>query len=242
VTVGAVIAAVLAVGTVLVLKPSDDVAFATRVGEQRHVTLDDGSLVDLNTNTHIRVRYTAARRQIFLDRGEVMMSVAHDASRPLEVVANGVMTRAVGTKFSVRLHEDAHVETLVTEGRVLILRQETVLGIPLEPQPIGHTLVAGERVVVDSSAAVVNSVTAGEMEQMLMWTKGYVSFQREKLSAVVREVNRYNTRKLQILDPSVADTRVGGGFDTSHAEAYAEDLTGFFGEQTLQSVEPATSK
>jgi transmembrane sensor len=238
-TIGVAIAPVFGVGAFLVLQPKSELAFMTRVGGQQHVTLDDGSVVDLNTNTRVRVQYTAARRLILLDRGEVMLSVAHDASRPLEVVAAGVMARAVGTKFSVRLHEDGRVETLVTEGRVLILRQDTVMGIRMEPQPIGHTLVAGERVVVDARTAMINSVTAQEMEQMLMWTTGRISFQRAKLSTVVREINRYNSRQLEILDPRIAETWMGGGFYTEHADAYAEDLTSFFGETALRSVESA---
>ena len=239
VAVGVVVVAAFVVGAALVLQPESELTYATRVGEQQHVALDDGSVVDLNTNTRVRVQYTAARRLVLLDRGEVMMSVAHDASRPLEVVANGVMTRAVGTKFSVRLHEDTSVETLVTEGRVLILRQDTVMGIRMEPRPIGHTLVAGERVIVNGHTASVSKVTAKEMEQMLMWTIGRVSFEREKLSTVVREVNRYNSRQLVILDRRIEKTRVGGGFETTHAESYAEDLSAFFGAKALMSVEGA---
>src|SRR5262245_5250999 len=114
--VGLVIAAAFAIFFAALVEPDAQVAYSTPVGGHEHLMLDDGSVLDLNTNTSVRVQFTAARRQIFLDHGEIMLSVAHDASRPLEVIAAGVVTRAVGTKFSVRLYDNADVETVVTEG------------------------------------------------------------------------------------------------------------------------------
>jgi transmembrane sensor len=72
-----------------------------------------------------------------------------------------------------------------------------------------------------------------------MWTTVKIMFDGEKLSNVVRELNRYNARQLVILDPGISDTSVGGGFDTSRADAYAADLMRFFGEKKLSAVESA---
>ncbi len=85
--------------------------YSTTVGAQQHVMLEDGSSVDLNTNTLVHVRYSEGRRALSLDRGEAVFNVAHDASRPFEVSAAGVISRAVGTRFSVRLRADDVVES-----------------------------------------------------------------------------------------------------------------------------------
>jgi transmembrane sensor len=236
--VGVAIATAFALLAAAVLEPTVQVAYSTPIGGHEHITLDDGSVLDLNTNTGVRVQYTAARRQIFLDRGEVLLSVAHDASRPLEVIAAHVVTRAVGTRFSVRLYDNTNVETVVTEGRVLVLREQTVLGLPAPPKPLVRTLVAGERVLVDTRAAHVSRLSAKEIERTLQWTTGRISFHEEKLSDVVVELNRYNARQLVILDRHIAGTRVGGGFDTAHADTYAEDLMKFFGAKSLGSSAP----
>src|SRR5688572_17979841 len=60
------------------LRPGSDTEYITRIGQQRTVRLDDGSELTLNTQSKVRVRFTAERRRIFLDRGEVMLAVAHD--------------------------------------------------------------------------------------------------------------------------------------------------------------------
>jgi ferric-dicitrate binding protein FerR (iron transport regulator) len=76
-----------------------------------------------------------------------------------------------------------------------------------------------------------------EIDRTLQWTTGRISFHVEKLSDVVSELNRYNARQLVILDGKIAKTKVGGGFDTAHADTYAEDLMKFFGAKALGSAE-----
>jgi transmembrane sensor len=220
--------------------PCDDIEYLTRIGQHRIVNLDDGTQLTLNTNSKVRVRFSAERRRILLDRGEVALAVAHDESRPLEVIAGDVTSRAVGTKFSVRLHEDdARVETLVTEGRVLVLRQPHLLGIPLEPQAVTRTLDAGEKVVVGSGGAELSRVTAKQADRQLMWMTGRIELAGDLLTDVIREVNRYNDRKLVILDSAISRSPVGGTFSTSEADTYARHLIQHFGAKRLDA-EPRT--
>lgn len=235
--IGVAFAAAFAILVAVLVEPASEVTYSTTIGGQQHVVLDDGSVMDLNTNTSVRVQFTAARRQIRLDRGELLLSVMHDASRPMEVIAAGVVSRAVGTKFSVRLYDNADVETMVTEGRVLVLREQRTLGLPVAPKPIVRTLVAGESVLVNSRGARITRLALKQIERSLQWTTGRISFHEEKLSDVVRELNRYNTRQLVIRDRKVAGTRIGGGFDTARADTYAEDLMKFFGPKALGAPE-----
>src|SRR5262249_1993555 len=116
------------------------------------------------------------------------------------------------------------------------LRQHSVFGVAVAPKPLVRTLVAGERALVDKRGAHVSRLSAQEIERTLQWTTGRISFHEEKLSDVVQELNRYNERRqLIILDKSAVGTRIGGGFDTSRANAYAEDLMKFFGPSVLGS-------
>jgi transmembrane sensor len=235
-TAAAATVAMIAIVAAVVLRPSGDITHSTGVGQQRTVTLDDGTRLTLNTNSKARVRFSADRRRIFLDRGELMLAVAHDESRPLEVIARDVTSRAVGTKFSVRVHdEDARVETLVTEGRVLVLRQSHLLGIPLKPQAVTRTLDAGEKVVVGSRGAEVSRVTAKQVDRQLMWKTGRIELNGDPLTDVVHELNRYNRRKLVILDPAISTTAIGGAFNTSNADSYAQHLIRYFGVERLNA-------
>src|SRR4029077_8169699 len=69
--------------------------YETRVGGFSRVLLEDGSVIDLNTNSDVRVRLGAHQREVQLLRGEVRFQVAHDAARPFVVAAADAAVRAV---------------------------------------------------------------------------------------------------------------------------------------------------
>jgi len=52
---------------------------ATAVGQQRNVTLADGSIVTLNTNTIVETDLRRRTREIYLRKGEAHFQVAHAA-------------------------------------------------------------------------------------------------------------------------------------------------------------------
>jgi len=68
---------------------------ATAVGQQRLVTLADGSVVTLNTNTIVEANLGRIRN-VYLRKGEAHFEVAHDRSRPFLVHAGDTVVRAVG--------------------------------------------------------------------------------------------------------------------------------------------------
>ena len=93
--------------------------YATSAGGYERVVLADGSVVELNANSEVRVDLWPSERRVALVQGEAHFTVAHDTSRPFIVSAHGVAVRAVGTAFNVRLGS-ASVEVLVTEGKVSV--------------------------------------------------------------------------------------------------------------------------
>ena len=128
----------------------------TAVGEQRTVTLPDGSSVELNTASQVAIRYTARTRAVQLTRGEAHFTVASDRSRPFSVHAAGRVVTAVGTAFTVQLRRDA-VEVTVAEGRVRLAEsQAATSGIEsIEPDIPLPALEAGQ------SASVACRFAAG---------------------------------------------------------------------------------
>src|SRR6202042_1912925 len=120
-------------GAAWLQKGNEIQTLATAVGQQRNVTLADGSIVTLNTNTILETDLSRSVRQIYLRKGEAHFQVAHDRSRPFLVHAGDAVVRAVGTEFEVRLREDKHVEVLVNEGRVEVQAAPIAAANPSEP-------------------------------------------------------------------------------------------------------------
>jgi transmembrane sensor len=215
--------------------------YSTPVGGLNVVHLIDGSLVTLNTNTSLRVVMNKGQRRIELDKGEAFFEVAHDGSRPFVVYAGNKRVMAVGTKFSVRRESD-DVQVVVTEGRVSLATAAPHLLPSPGAVPDGSSAIVPEISGADPAAApayppvtllragtvartantevLVHQQTATESEALLSWRNGYVAFRDTTLADAVNEFNRYNTRKIVIGDPTIADIRIGGNFRANNTDAF----------------------
>src|SRR5436190_5985070 len=95
-------AAALVAAVALVAVDWNDSEIATRIGEQRTITLKDGSRMALNTDTRIVVEPWNETRGVRLERGEAYFEVAKDPKKPFVVVAGKKRIVAIGTAFAVR--------------------------------------------------------------------------------------------------------------------------------------------
>jgi transmembrane sensor len=93
--------------------------YATDIGEQRSVVLTDGSMIELNARSRIRVHFSPNRRDLDLLDGQALFRVAHDAGRPFLVHIGGTTVQAVGTQFDVYRKKTGTVVSVV-EGRVSV--------------------------------------------------------------------------------------------------------------------------
>jgi len=92
---------------------------ATGRAERREVVLTDESLVQVDPNTRLHVRYSKQGRDIFLEHGRAVFHVSKNHRRPFFVHSNGTMVRAVGTAFGVE-HVGAATIVTVAEGKVSV--------------------------------------------------------------------------------------------------------------------------
>jgi transmembrane sensor len=230
--IGAAAAAMLvaAAGVVLLRQGSETQILATAVGQQRNVTLADGSVITLNTNTIVETDLSRRLRQIHLRKGEAHFQVAHDRSRPFLVHAGDAVVRAVGTEFEVRLLADQHVDVIVNEGRVEVQATEQGSAAEvsrLQPSAKLRALRAGERLATSDYS--VRQVTSEQLSSQMAWREGAIIFDGQSLAEAIAEIERYTDARIVVSDPDTAALRVGGRFRT-------DDMQGFF--DGLQSALP----
>ena len=189
----------------------------TRIGEQRTIELDDGSVVTLNTAGQLVVDYSGAMRRILLERGEAYFEVAEVPDRPFTVDLGLRSVTVVGTEFSVR-KDPQHYQVAVIEGAVAI--GEFADG------PAQHRLEAGWVAEVDVQRNELKAFQPGSMDRYAGWRNGMVSFSREPLYQVVQELNRYTRKKILIEDSAVMDLSVYIIVDVNEIDAALEGLEG----------------
>jgi transmembrane sensor len=214
---GLAAAAFLAVGLFFGPRAFGPPAYDSAIGEQRVIALDDGSRIELNTNTKLVVRFDEDERRIELIRGEALFDVAHDATRPFIVEADGRRVRAVGTKFTVRADPGA-LSVLVVEGVVAVSPSEAPASS--QPAPELPYLRAGQRLDLAGERPALAAVPAPEIERNLSWRTGWLEFNGQPLSLAASEVARYTGVRFVIDDPSLSAMPVWAYFR-------AEDVDGF---------------
>ena len=203
---------------------------ATAVGQQRSVTLADGSVVTLNTNTIVETHLQRSVREIYLRQGEAHFQVAHDRSRPFLVHAGDAVVRAVGTQFEVRLRSDQHVDVVVNEGRVEVRSEVDAepasprSGARPMPRSHVHTLGAGQQLSASGNDYSVMPVSTHRLSSVLAWRDGAVVFDGESLSDAIAEISRYTDTRIIVNDPQVAALRVGGRYRTGDVQAFFDAL------------------
>jgi transmembrane sensor len=192
---------------------------STSVGEHRSVTLSDGSMITLNTNTSVEMRYSAGVRQLVLKRGEAHFEVAHDASRPFIVEIGARAVRAVGTAFDIRLRDQQALDVLVTAGTIQVLRNHSM-----------ETVTAGNLYKVDQAdQSSITRVDALAMESALAWRRGVLIFDGETLGTAIAEMSRYTTVPLILEDATLSKVSIGGYFPTTDVSVLLAALQSNFG-------------
>ncbi len=67
------------------------------------------------------------------------------------------------------------------------------------------------------------------MEKRLSWREGVLNFAGDPLEVVVNEISRYTTVSIEIADPAVRATRIGGRFPIGETDAMFDALEANFG-------------
>jgi len=190
--------------------------YATRVGGARAEVLDDGSRLELNTDSRVSVRESKSLREIRLDRGEAYFTVSPDR-RPFVVEAGDYSVAAQGGAFSV-YRQGGRVLVAVENGRVSVRRRDLPAGAA---QPV--VCNAGSLLEARPEATTL-TLSPSRIDRLLSWRRGLVTFDDARLADVVAEFNRYNKTQLVITDPSLADARVGGAFRPTNVDAFVRIL------------------
>jgi len=176
--------------------------YQTQVGEQRRVVLADHSTVTLNTDTVLAVTLSEKSRHIEMQRGEAFFSVAHDPSRPFEVIAAGGLVRAVGTEFGVQMQRD-EVTVSVLEGAVVVL--------PKQSDPVGSVpRLTANMAVSYRGGGAIGEMQAADVRRITAWREGKLVFDQVPLADAIAEFNRYSPRKVQVGSAPIGSRPVSG--------------------------------
>ncbi len=205
---------ILGISAILYLRDS---AVSTATGEQRTLTLEDGTRVTLNTNTRLAIQYTPKQRHIQLESGEAFFDVAKNPQRPFVVDAGRESVMALGTSFVVR-RDEREVDVTLVEGKVSVT---AVTSSDSATARLRETKVLspGQRLRV---TGISPSVDQPNIEAVTAWRRGEVVLDHTSLADAIREMNRYSTVKLVAMMPATDHIQVSGIFRAGDSARFAK--------------------
>lgn len=209
----AVLAAIVAIGTAgsaYFSKPSDK-TYSTDLGGRQTLSLADGSQVELNTNTVLRIGMSGNGRIVTLKSGEAFFQIKHDNAHPFVVRVGNHRIVDVGTKFSVRT-EAGQLRVALMEGAA---RLEGV-GTGGERVTL---LKPGDIAIATAGTVALLKATPLELTNELAWRRGVLVFDNTTLGDVAAEFNRYNNKKIIIASDNVGRMRIMGSFQANDLHA-----------------------
>ncbi|WP_147253012.1 FecR domain-containing protein [Thalassospira profundimaris] len=211
--------------------------YATGIGEQKTITLADGTVVHLNTASALSVHYTPTRREVHLQAGEAWFDVHKNPNRPFVVMAGNGQARAVGTSYDVALVDDA-VHVRVSEGIVAVSAANGEAAASTADLPDASSLenggvrvLAGQQVAYDASGRLGAVRTFDDAGQSA-WRRGKLIFNQQPLNAVIADIQRYRKGRIVLINQGLASLKVSGVFDLHDLD----DLLKSIDETTPASV------
>lgn len=183
-------------------------SYRTATGERREVLLADDSLVVLNTDSALDVKFNSEQRLLEHHSGEIFVQTASGNAAltklPFVVATESGRLRALGTQFAVR-NDDVGTRVSVFEGAVEVVTRDTSATILVGP---GQQLTFTARTVGE-----LTQVQAGSDA----WRDGVLYAQGMRLADFTRELARYRPGLLHC-SPAVGNLAVSGAFQLADTD------------------------
>lgn len=203
----AVLGVVLLVGVFVLNEPTPTPSvlqqFATVVGEQREVTLADGSVVRLNTASRIVVNLTQNLRTVTLASGGALFDVTPDPTRPFVVRTDGGAVEVLGTVFDILRKPEGFAVT-VLEGRVSV---STDIDVPVPNKTI--VLTPDQGAELNTRQASLETFTV-DAQAATAWSRGQLIYRGAQLRDVLADIARYSPRPLSVAGSVPLDQKFTG--------------------------------
>jgi len=217
----AVATALAFAGMQSVLTP-DTKTYSTPIGGHLTLTLVDGSKIELNTDSALKVSLSPTDRFATLEKGEVLFDIVHNAAHPFTVMTAGQRITDLGTKFTVR-NEGEVVRVSLIEGSARL--ESTNDG----KKSRATDLKPGDVATATATDLAVRREPIAQLKRDLGWRNGLLVFDNTTLADAAAELNRYNNTKIVVSDPQITRLSIGGTFRQNDIMALLNTAKQVFG-------------
>ncbi|ANI76792.1 FecR family protein [Sphingobium sp. EP60837] len=171
---GALAAALVAPLSIGLWNRTDIYSVTTRPGETRTIALNDGTRIDLNGGTILRLDHNNSRFAA-LDSGEAAFTVRHDPRNPFRVTVGDALFEDAGTIFNI-VHSGGMTRIDVSEGKVIYNPQTQAIALP-----------AGRALTQDATGLRVMNIAR---QAVASWRQGQLSYDNMPVAQISADIAR----------------------------------------------------
>ena len=171
-------------------------------GGEYKLVLADGTIVWLNSDSHIRypVTFSGDTRQVELE-GEAYFEVTKDMEKPFIVRMNAYNVRVIGTQFNVRNYSNENLETTLIEG-----------GVQIERKGMVDRLQPGQQAILENNEIRIRTVN---VDEQVAWRHGAFGFTQCRLENIMEELARWYDVDVFYMNQQVKDYHFSAWFKRS---------------------------
>jgi transmembrane sensor len=188
-------------------RPVFEQTYQTVTAQIARVSLPDGSRIDVNARSRLRVTLYRSRRSIELVSGDARFEVAPGANKPFQVDTRAGVVEVIGTVFSVS-DRGNRVVVEVEEGRVRFFGRGESTALELE---------SGQRLLARENAAV--RIERRDASAYAEWRDGWLVFDNEPLADAVLAINPYRKSPIRLADDKAGLLRLTGRFRAGDSQS-----------------------
>lgn len=190
-------------------------SYKTARGEHQELQWQDGSTAWLNTESVLRVMFSASQRLALLDQGEALFKVGMDQERPFLVRTQQAEIHALNSEFSVR--QDNHQTAITVLAGELELHSNSWW-------PRSRALLRPNQQLRIPAQGSWSDIEVVNATAVAAWHRNQVVFDRTPLRHIIHELNRYREQPIFLDAPMYEASRLSGVFELNHIDDFLQRL------------------
>jgi ferric-dicitrate binding protein FerR (iron transport regulator) len=212
--------------------------YATDKGGFGRFTLPGGTLLEVNTDSRVRLQRSTEGTTARLERGEAFFQSAPNTRSPIQVIAGNTLLAHITGAAAIRLRDDSSVEITVQAGTVALSEIAQPKDRPAMAQLPSIILKLSQTATIQDHQASIHSIDPHALECRLAWRTRTICSDGGTVASIVHELNRYNHTRVVIVDPTVGMLRVGGRFSATRPSDFIELIDQVFPARIIARPTP----
>jgi len=199
-----------------VFSSGDYAVISVPFGEQMQIVLQDGTVVQLNSGSHLQYpkSFGLFSRKVKLT-GEAYFSVAKEHGRPFIVNLNEINVRVTGTKFNAKAYlDDNNITVSLDEGSVNIADKKNNV----------YPLKVGESADYNRNSGICSVNKVEDMTLHTAWRTKSLNFYRTPLKEILKTLERQYEVQFSVNDSSLLNYKFSISTSRVHAGEILLDL------------------